>query len=671
MAGELSNSLAELTAEERADLPDFNPNIYKVVRALRKDDHGPYNCLASIVHDAAFVKKVVLAYDLPTFANLRCGLWYAGQHHGGKDEKGTDPDRVSDDDEDDIRAPIEGTCYFKSTDGHCNNWSFSGTRLNFHVAETAARNGGCLIVDATRSTTKRFPDSLSKTVPIWAETLNRVLFEKRRGSSREGVPPLEGSREERTRDEFRSGPHFPPWVGEQERERVRALLPGFENQLNSVSPDLTPLARIARSPFRCVWISQDTLRRGLPLLSSFAGSKHEDASLPFIPLFLVSASAPMRWHGERKVTSDGASFAYVPGAGDDEETWAGGLTADAFWRRRRRRIASAEPGGRAAVPRPFETRRDAESDDDAARGERQTRGRTHPRHLWDVSGVSDARRVVSGCFSPEQKAAVAEASGLPLGAVADGAVRRLGGGVGGDSEGNRALACGGGDARESRASEPRDSLSNSSPSFALRRVALSSARALSLAETWEKSRAVLCVGDIDVPEEMVLRFAASVEDTAAVSDEDARVGAREAHHSECVSGLNARARVPFLRVKTHPWKFSRTDFLDALPVCLGFVRKHVESLEMNPDADPEDYVLIACADGADQCVGIAVAHLIASEAKYFSETQRPGSSVTKDLVRRNLARVSAKHPEASPSRGTLKQVYHYLAQAAEKTADRT
>lgn len=39
-----------------------------------------------------------------------------------------------------------------------NNWSFSTTRLNWHVAEMAARQGGCMIVDATRKG-KRFPVS--------------------------------------------------------------------------------------------------------------------------------------------------------------------------------------------------------------------------------------------------------------------------------------------------------------------------------------------------------------------------------------------------------------------------------------------------------------------------------------------------------------------------------
>ena len=169
MAGSGSDGLAELTAEELADLPDFSPNIYKVVRALRKDDHGPYNCLASIVHDAAFVKGVVREYGLPTFANLRCGLWYAGRNHGGQaeeygstargDEETHAADVESDEEqEEDLRVAIDGTCYFKSTDGHCNNWSFSGTRLNVHVAETARGAAG-----ASSWTPRGVPPSASRT----------------------------------------------------------------------------------------------------------------------------------------------------------------------------------------------------------------------------------------------------------------------------------------------------------------------------------------------------------------------------------------------------------------------------------------------------------------------------------------------------------------------------
>ena len=108
-------------------------SIYKVARALKKDEHTLFNCLASIVGDSHFVQEIRLLYpDLPLLANLRAGGWYA--------------------------PTPDGTCYFKSTDGHQNNCNFSVTRLNWHVAELATQKGGVIIVDATRKG-KRFPVS--------------------------------------------------------------------------------------------------------------------------------------------------------------------------------------------------------------------------------------------------------------------------------------------------------------------------------------------------------------------------------------------------------------------------------------------------------------------------------------------------------------------------------
>lgn len=106
-------------------------SIYQVARELKKEQHTLFNCLASILSDAAFIQEIKLLYpDLPLVANLRAGGWYAPS-----------PD---------------GTCYFKSTDGHQNNCNFSVTRLNWHVAELATQKGGVIIVDATRKG-KRFP----------------------------------------------------------------------------------------------------------------------------------------------------------------------------------------------------------------------------------------------------------------------------------------------------------------------------------------------------------------------------------------------------------------------------------------------------------------------------------------------------------------------------------
>lgn len=100
-------------------------------RELRREQNSAYNCLLSILDDSRFVDEIAALYPgLPVFANLRCGLWYVQQ--------------------------AQHTCYFKSTDGHCGQWSFSTTRLNLHVAKAAAAAGGAIIVDATRRG-KTFP----------------------------------------------------------------------------------------------------------------------------------------------------------------------------------------------------------------------------------------------------------------------------------------------------------------------------------------------------------------------------------------------------------------------------------------------------------------------------------------------------------------------------------
>jgi hypothetical protein len=74
-----------------------------------------------------------------------------------------------------VRQP-DGTCHFKSNDGHYAHWNFPLTRyapiadrqpslalsrlclrLNIHVAQAALKHNGLIIVDSTRKG-KRFPD---------------------------------------------------------------------------------------------------------------------------------------------------------------------------------------------------------------------------------------------------------------------------------------------------------------------------------------------------------------------------------------------------------------------------------------------------------------------------------------------------------------------------------
>jgi tRNA A64-2'-O-ribosylphosphate transferase len=86
-------------------------SIYKAARRIKRRETTLYNALRSVADDAAFVAEVAALWPaLPLVANLRCGLWYA-------------PPRA-----------FVATCYFKSTDGHAGNWSFSTARLNLHLA---------------------------------------------------------------------------------------------------------------------------------------------------------------------------------------------------------------------------------------------------------------------------------------------------------------------------------------------------------------------------------------------------------------------------------------------------------------------------------------------------------------------------------------------------------
>jgi tRNA A64-2'-O-ribosylphosphate transferase len=113
----------------------MHPQVSHIERELRREQSSAYNCLLSVLDDARFVDEVAGLYPtLPVFANLRCGLWYVQR--------------------------ASHTCYFKSTDGHNGNWSFSTSRLNLNVVHACATRGGAVIVDATRR---------GKTYPVRAD----------------------------------------------------------------------------------------------------------------------------------------------------------------------------------------------------------------------------------------------------------------------------------------------------------------------------------------------------------------------------------------------------------------------------------------------------------------------------------------------------------------------
>ncbi|KAF8407098.1 hypothetical protein HHK36_006223 [Tetracentron sinense] len=282
--------------------------IYKASRSIKKKDNSLYNALRSIYEDSIFVGEISQLWpDLPLLANLRCGLWYSPN--------------------------FESTCYFKSTDGHCNNWSFNTSRLNLHVAHLAGQKGGCIIVDSTRRG-KRFPDSMSKTIPIWTCVLNRSIlnyFNKMRenGPTMEMVS-IDNESNTSTCDDadtrhvsldWDCSLHLPLWVSKTEKATIEDHLEEWTKQLEASGADIASLASSLRKPLRPLWISPKTV--------IWLNEVPECDSWDFTPIILVSASTSSDIFQQR--TTSEFSWHYISGAGDDEESWARGLSPNLFW----------------------------------------------------------------------------------------------------------------------------------------------------------------------------------------------------------------------------------------------------------------------------------------------------------------------------------------------------
>ena len=177
----------DVSASDALDAAAFAPpTVFQVSRLLKKQLRAErISHLRSIALDADFVQRTHAAnHSPPLFANLRCGAWYASP------------------------ALRRGECYFKSTDGHAGAWEFSLSRINLAVALAAARHGCAMIVDSTRRG-KRFPDALTKTVPIWCAVINRAVAEERGGGGAAWA-------------ELR----LPPWVPPSEVAQIEARLGG-------------------------------------------------------------------------------------------------------------------------------------------------------------------------------------------------------------------------------------------------------------------------------------------------------------------------------------------------------------------------------------------------------------------------------------------------------------
>ncbi|KAK0099704.1 hypothetical protein ONS95_013400 [Cadophora gregata] len=246
-----------------------NHNFSKTLGELKRSTLSIRNRLESILHDAAFARRVAEAYGRPLIANERCGSWYISPESKG------------------------GSAYFKSTDGHTGVWKFSSRRLNLHLLEIIGKNDGCIIIDSTRRG-KRMPDALSKTIPIWCSVLNRVLFPNKTQLHNLYTPPQV--------------------VSQSEHAQMTALLPSFADALRALKISLDELRSHITKPLRPMWVTPESNVE--PTSSVFE---------EFHPIICCTVSR-MVPGGE---LSEGG---YIQGAGDDTENWAHGLTPPVFWR---------------------------------------------------------------------------------------------------------------------------------------------------------------------------------------------------------------------------------------------------------------------------------------------------------------------------------------------------
>ncbi|KAI5968921.1 RIT1 [Candida theae] len=259
--------------------PLFNQqnDINTITKELKKSSLSFTNRLQSIIHDAKFANLVKQELQLPLVANERCGLWYVPPAH--RDE----------------------SCYFKSTDGHTNVWSFSLRRLNLHLLPIINANGGISIVDSTRRG-KPMPDALLKTIPIWCAVVNTLLF----GESPKG-----------------SWLRTPSIVPRSEHNSIEKLIPEFVENVEDLG-----------------LINKDTHKLDKPLIPRFfyPGCPSEELSDDEFNVCCVSVSKQVPVH--KTITTKGddgttVTFDYVQGSADDHELWVPkslvGFGADQFW----------------------------------------------------------------------------------------------------------------------------------------------------------------------------------------------------------------------------------------------------------------------------------------------------------------------------------------------------
>ena len=267
-------------------------NNYHLEDDLRKNSLNLVNRLRSIKHDAQFVEFVATKFpSLPVVPNERAGCWYVSP-----------------------QLARGGSVYFKSTDGHFRKWDISMKRLNLHILPILHQHKGIVIVDVTKKG-KKFPDALSKTIPIWIAIMNSIVHgEKARDDIRfKSVPSIVSNSE-----------------AQQINNQLSSLISKFRNFNVDVENMIYPFLRDLK-PLRPIFIHPaSTMFSNCPEMKSL-WDENDVANLDFTPVILVSASFAIH-SDESPLFPIVNSFQYVQGAADDSELWSPGLKQEHYWK---------------------------------------------------------------------------------------------------------------------------------------------------------------------------------------------------------------------------------------------------------------------------------------------------------------------------------------------------
>jgi len=281
----------------------MNEKLHVLQRRVRSDTNGCIrNHLLSIIEDSERIDKVydVIGSSIALFANKRNGEWYINTN----------------------KISNHNSCYFKSTDGHDNNWQFSNTRLNLDVVIKAVEHNGALIIDSTRRG-KIFPDSMRSTIPIWCSIINAIIFNK-------DIPKLEK----------------PPTMSKSHISLINSMLGKMIKSIPNGIIDIIieTLQPILQYPLKPIWIYPSEEDGEIEWYGSNVDEVVEQLPninidrLGYVPIILFSCSRVITELDDRI-----NSWTYIQGSGDDEENWCQGLNAEKFWRYKDIILASDDP----------------------------------------------------------------------------------------------------------------------------------------------------------------------------------------------------------------------------------------------------------------------------------------------------------------------------------------